>query len=370
MGTGDGVTGAYSGHLGTQIAIGVFLAIGWYNAIELCALVFIAFNTYRGLYFWSLLLTALVGVVPYCIGFLLKFFELMESIWLAVVLLSCGWWVMITGQSFVLYSRLHLVLRDEKVLRRVLCMIIVNVFILHVPTTILTFGSNSNSKDLFVPAYNIMEKIQMTGFCIQEFIISTLYIWETVDMLKLSPDNGNRKIMYQLLGINLIFILMDIGLLAVAYANLYVYETTLKAMIYSVKLKLEFAVLGKLVHLVNSHSWSPEFSTGPNGYPDFVDPNRITSDVSHAPRITAPTPKPPWLQSEDVTDATMIVADLPDRRPSTYTAEHSETDASLAGVTQTAPSNPNTTSTSLHFPPPLPREKKPESNYPESKWPD
>ncbi|PGH17745.1 hypothetical protein AJ79_00886 [Helicocarpus griseus UAMH5409] len=366
-GTGDGITGAYSGDLGTQIALATFLAIGWYNAIELCVLVFVAFNSYRGLYFWSLLLSAVAGVVPYSIGFLLKFFELMDSIWLSLVLLSAGWWVMVTGQSFVLYSRLHLVLREQKTLRRVLYLIIADVFLLHLPTTILTFGSNSSKKDSFVPAYNIMEKIQMTGFCLQEFIISTLYIWETVKMLKLSPEKGNRRIMYQLISINLIFILMDIGLLAAAYANLYVYETTLKATVYSVKLKLEFAVLGKLIHLVNSHTWSPDFTTGPNGFPDFVDPNRITADYTHAPRHVRAR-KQQWSQSDDGMDGAAMV-ERPDRRPSNYTGGLSETGGSWSTGTQTDPITPNTTSMLGDFSRPLSRVKSTRSDYPESEWP-
>src|SRR5439155_20738077 len=137
-----------------------------------------------------------------------------------------------------------------------LYMIIINAIILHFPTTVLTYGSNSGNANtaVFVRGYSIMEKIQMTGFCIQEFIISGLYIWETAKMLRASPEKGNRKIMYQLLSINLIIILMDLGLLAVEYANMYVVETTIKGTTYSIKLKLEFAVLDKLVHLVNSYS--------------------------------------------------------------------------------------------------------------------
>ncbi|KAK2882569.1 hypothetical protein FQN49_000217 [Arthroderma sp. PD_2] len=291
----DGLTGAYEGgHFAIKIIIATFIGISWYNALELCVLVFVTFSHYRGLYFWSLLISATVGVIPYALGFLLKLFHLMDTVWLSLAFLTIGWWTMVTGQSFVLYSRLHLVIRDQKILRRVLWMIICNVFILHLPTTILTFGSNSSQQASFVPAYKIMEKIQMTGFFIQEVILSTLYIRETTKMLRIAPKHGNRKIMYQLLGINLIFIVMDLALLGTAYANLYVIETTIKAMIYSVKLKLEFAVLGKLVHLVNIHSWNPEFFSGANGYPDFVDPTQITSDITRPPKCVNSPPKPPW----------------------------------------------------------------------------
>lgn len=288
-----GITGAYEGDsLAIKISFGTFLGVAWYNSLELCVLVFVTFNQFRGLYFWSLLITAVFGVLPYSLGFFLKYFRL-GSIWLSLVLLTVGWWIMVTGQAFVLYSRLHLVLRDQTILRYVLYMIVANVVLLHVPTTVLTFGSNSVQGG-FVEAYNVMEKIQMSGFCVQEFVISTLYIWETIKMLRLSPEKGNRKIMYQLISINVIFIVMDLGLLACVFADLYIIETTLKATIYSIKLKLEFAVLGKLVHLVNANIWNPEFSTGPNGFPDFVDASRLTTDVTHAPQGASSPPKPPW----------------------------------------------------------------------------
>lgn len=295
----DGLSGSYDGNSWTvKIALATFLGISWYNAIELCILLLVTFTRYQGLYFWSLFIAGVFGVVPYALGFLLKLFDLL-NVYVSIVFLTIGWWAMVTGQSIVLYSRLHLVLRDQATLRRVLWMIIANVFLLHVPTTVLTFGSNSPAKENFREAYKIMEKVQMTGFFIQEVIISTLYIWEAVKLLRLTRESGNRKITYQLLGINLLFIMMDLGLLGAIYAGFYAIETTLKAAIYSIKLKLEFAVLGKLVHLVHIHSWNPEFFAGSNGYPDFVDPNRITSDVTRAPDCANSPPKPPWsLQDE------------------------------------------------------------------------
>jgi hypothetical protein len=47
---------------------------------------------------------------------------------------------------------------------------------------------------------------------------------------------------------------MDLALIALEYANLHSFQTNLKAMVYSIKLNLEFAVLGKFVHIVNRHS--------------------------------------------------------------------------------------------------------------------
>lgn len=300
---GQGITGGLAdGPRGIKTALATLAAVAWYNALELIVLVFVTFREYHGLYFWSLLVSASVGLVPYSLGFLLKFFEIWSA-WLSASLITVGWYCMVTGQSVVLYSRLHLVMRNQRILRRVLIMICVNAVILHIPTTVLTYGSNiapKGDQHPYMLGYTAMEKIQMTGFCIQEFIISGLYIWETTKLLRLDPDRSKHKIMYQLIIINLIIILMDLGLLIVEYIGLYIMETMIKGVVYSIKLKLEFAVLGKLVRLVHCHIWKSDsvilrYHDHPNLHrhtparhylPDFVDATRVTTDLTHAPTVT------------------------------------------------------------------------------------
>ncbi|THC94530.1 hypothetical protein EYZ11_005971 [Aspergillus tanneri] len=250
----DGISGFLeSVDIGIKATLFFFISIACYNVVELVVLVLSAFRRWKGLYFWSLLLSGCLGVIPYSLGFMLKFFTSAPSI-LTVTILSIGWWTMVTGQSFVLYSRLHLVIRDECILRRVLYMIIANIFFLHVPTTALTYGSNVvKPSPIFVQGYNIMEKLQLTGFTIQEMIISGLYVWETVKMLRLGSEREKQRIMHHLVGINVLMFAMDLTLLGLEYASYYAIQITLKGAFYSLKLKLEFAVLGKLVDVVHSH---------------------------------------------------------------------------------------------------------------------
>ncbi|OBT70182.1 hypothetical protein VE03_00312 [Pseudogymnoascus sp. 23342-1-I1] len=274
---------------------------------------------YKGIYFWSLLITTVVGVLVHSVGYLIKDFNLTTATWVPVTITTIGWWTMIIGQSFVLYSRLHFVVWDKRILRFILAMIIANIFLLLVPTTVLTYGSNFSSSDKFLRGYIIMEKIEIIGVSVQEIIISGLYIYGTIQILKLNPVGENRHLVLQLLGINLIFILMDIGLIATQYSNLFTYQTTLKGLIYSIKLKLEFAVLGKLVHIVNRHSSKPD--SNPEDVSDFVDTSRMTSDVTHA--SAAPVrnyQQPAHMRPEDVSIAMFEHSDrnhnIPDEDPS------------------------------------------------------
>lgn len=156
---------------------------------------------------------------------------------------------MVTGQSFVLYSRLHLVVRKKRTLHLVLAMIIIDAFILHTPTIVLTIGSNSSKGHTFAPIFNVMERIQLAIFCIQEFIISTIYIVCTVRLLGSIYHSKTRTVMIQLIVINGICLSMDAVLIGLEYSNNYVGETSAKGMIYAIKLKLEFTVLNQLMSL-------------------------------------------------------------------------------------------------------------------------
>jgi hypothetical protein len=166
----QGVLGGYDvSSLALQVIIGLSTGMTMYNAVELVVLILITFSRYRGLYFWSLLISSL-GLIPYALGFCFKFFEVLTGNvrWASVALLSVGWYPMITGQSVVLWSRLHLIVsgeRGRKILLWTKWMIIVDAIVLHIPTSVVTFGSNGTvDTSTFVEAYNVIEKTQMTGF--------------------------------------------------------------------------------------------------------------------------------------------------------------------------------------------------------------
>ncbi|KAL5344961.1 hypothetical protein ACLOAV_009914 [Pseudogymnoascus australis] len=291
------------------IVLGSFIVISWYNCIELLVLIFITFNHYSGLYFWSLLVSTVFGVLPHSVGYLIKDFDLTVATWLPVTLVTIGWWVMVPGQSIVLYSRLNLVLYNQRILRLVLYMIIANIILLMVPTTILTYGSSLSNSKRYDKPYIVFDRIQIIGFSIQEIIISGLYMKETRRMLKLNPKGKSHKIIIQLFVINFLFIIIDLGLIALQFANLFLYETTFKGLVYSIKLKLEFAVLGNLVKIANPQNRNPDSnlgipSKGRSKTADFANSSQLTSDVTHAAGPVMRNYRlPPHMRPEDVSIA-------------------------------------------------------------------
>lgn len=225
--------------------------LAWYNALELLVLIFTSFKFYKGLYFWSLLVAGF-AILPYGLGFLMFYFHLTHN-WIAFIIVTYGWVTMVTGQSVVLYSRLHFVTQNERLLKAVKWMIIANAVAFHIPTTVMLFGSNLKpGHHPWHRAYKIYEKLQMTGFCTQESVISGIYLWETVRLLKILSKRSARRIIQQLFIINIIIMGLDVVLLSIEYCNLSVLEQTTKGVVYSIKLKFEFAILGKLVEAVES----------------------------------------------------------------------------------------------------------------------
>ncbi len=178
----------------------------------------------------------------------------------ALVLLDSLVNPLILGQAFVLYSRLHLIVRNQRTLRMVLAMILFNAVALHVPTIITFFGANSPDSANWIDKFNVVERVQLAGFCVQEFIISTIYVYTTTRLLGSTYHNLSKKVMGQLILINCICIGMDIILICLEYTNQYIGEASMKPMIYAIKLKLEFTVLNQLVglakgSLTEGHRW-------------------------------------------------------------------------------------------------------------------
>ncbi|KAJ5908427.1 hypothetical protein N7495_001109 [Penicillium taxi] len=251
----QGITGAYQGHsLAVQASVASLLGCAVYGALELIALIFSIFNGYRGLYFWSLLLSGLFGVIPDALGLAIKYFEL-GPIWVAVTLSTSGWFIMVTGQSLVLYSRLHLVVLNTKVLRFVLCMIIFNAIVLSIPQIIASYGAIYACRYQFGVFFNYWEKVQITTLFTQEVIISTIFIVQATRLLRLYPTLNKQRteIMHQLLAINAAIILMDISIVVLEFKGLFIIQTSLKCFFYVIKLKLEMAVLSRLASVVQIH---------------------------------------------------------------------------------------------------------------------
>ncbi|KAJ5738111.1 hypothetical protein N7493_001266 [Penicillium malachiteum] len=247
-----GQTGPIHVSRGIAMVIAALFALSCFNVLEITISTFTTFNRRRGLYFWSMLI-ATWGTLLHALSGFLRYFALAPNFPMSV-LICIGWYAMVTGQSVVLYSRLHLVTSHYRYLRFVLWMIIIDACIFHIPTTILFLGSNHGVTSFITP-FNIYERVQLTGFSVQETLISALYIWETVTELRpvlaLKGHRGQRVI-FNIILVNVIAILLDASLLALEYTDHFDIQTTFKPLVYSLKLKMEFTVLNSLVAVIRT----------------------------------------------------------------------------------------------------------------------
>lgn len=264
-----------------KYAIIVFVAVALYNACELLVLIPLTFRRHRSLYFWALLTSTIFGVIPASLGPMLQYFDL-GPLWLALVLSNVGFVLMVPNQSVVLYSRLHLVSQSTRILSFIRCLIVFCLVAIAIPTVVLDFGrSYEQESPEWSLGFQVIERIQVTWFTVQEGFISAVYIWEAVRLIKLSPEQDKRRslVLYELFAINVTFITMDVALVIIEYLGYYYAQIILKAAVYSIKLKMEFAVLGMLVSIVHSHSsgrpsWQADCT--PMDIPRIRDPNVVS----------------------------------------------------------------------------------------------
>lgn len=206
------------------------------------------FKRRNTLYCWSILLASW-GIMSHSLGIILKWFVGRCPWFVNTSFATFGWWGMVTGQSLVLYSRLHLVVREKRVLRFVLTMIIVNFLLFQVPTTVLTFGSNQREPGLWLKIYNVYERIQLIVFTLQELIISIIYIRAALKMLQPGDSPNTESTRKLLIYLNILCIVLDIVFVIQVYIGDWVYKTGTQSLAYAIKLSIEFIVLNKLMDI-------------------------------------------------------------------------------------------------------------------------
>jgi len=243
---GMGVNATLS-HNASLVVI-VFLALAVYNTIEIIVRIFTRFRRYSGVYFYAML-AASIGIIIHAFGYFVRNFDISNSVALQITLACGGGMLMITGQSIVLWSRLHLISPGKRD-HWLLWMILADCVIVQGGATTLFAGSNSPHPEKWLKVYAKWEIFQVTWFVFQECLISGLYIYRAFILMRSSaafrgPDA--KRVFHHLVLVNILVISLDITILAFQYAGLYEYQTSWKTFAYSIKLKFEFDILHQLV---------------------------------------------------------------------------------------------------------------------------
>ncbi|KAK6821763.1 hypothetical protein PG987_014588 [Apiospora arundinis] len=234
------------GHL---VAVTILLSVSLWNAIEMVPLVFFTFKRFRTLYFWSMC-AATLGIMVCTTSQIISTWgpEPFNRTRLIASSISCvGWVPMVTGQSLVLYSRLHLLDVPPRTLKILRFMIIFDGITLHSIGTAFTLEPLITQSRRLEHVYKTFEKVQITAFMAQEFVLSGMYMWKAHEFL------GQFNVMGLLLGLiiaNVVVMLLDVTIIVLEYAGLHEVQLSYKTFAYALKLKIELSILNQLVGFV------------------------------------------------------------------------------------------------------------------------
>ena len=265
----------------TSLAAIPLLAIAAYNSVELFYWIFSFFRRYNGCYFWSLLVTAM-GIIIFVTAVVLSLADMGPSA-LIKIAYSLGFLVMVTGSATVLYARLHLVTMD-KTPEHVLCFIIFTTCTLHLPLTILYLVrafiefTTRPALESFSRKY---EHFVIACSCARELVLSGIYLWVAFRNLKPILDAKGQegcRVKSELIVMNAFVLASTVCLVVLDHTDHDAIKHGYGSMATSIKLKMEFAILNKLVNLVQSPLHLNHISTLHHSTDDY--PFRI-NDLEH-----------------------------------------------------------------------------------------
>lgn len=131
-------------------------------------------------------------------------------------------------------------------------MIIFTTIFIALPTMGLGTAAQASGIPRIMAANLIWDRVQVTIFFVQETIISMMYIIETRRVLlnrsALGQDDKTvRQVMRHLIYTNMLVVFLDCTLLGMSYSPYFYVQAAFKPCVYGVKLRIEFAILNRLV---------------------------------------------------------------------------------------------------------------------------
>ena len=304
-----------------SLAFTVLLGIAFFSSIEILGSVLFAFRKYKGRYIYCMLIASL-GILVYSIFNFTLLYALLNP-YVSVACGSIGWIFMVTGQALVLHSRLHLIVKNRTKVKWVLIMICTNAICVHLAQTGLALKVNLSfshpSTTTTNKAHQAVEmhmqgkgkytpwiwgtKISTTVFTLQDFLISSLYIFESHHVMQAgSTLRGKtcRLVMHHLILANIFIISLDALQLAFEWTELYTIYPASKPVLYALKLKLAFRVLNNLTDFTNNLCNNNKQRNGAGGGSRSFKPTTSISASLYGKELAQRTPDGQILRATQV----------------------------------------------------------------------
>ncbi|KAG6035386.1 hypothetical protein E4U41_006099 [Claviceps citrina] len=276
-----------------SMMMAAFTGISWYVGVEINISLFLLFKRRRGLYFWSCALCSW-GVILQPLFIILADFKVWNDAVPSIVMIYLTWFIMVIPQSWVLYSRLHLLMRTASFLGAIKFVLIFNSILFSIPTMVIGTLAQSTDINPNLASFNLIwDRIQLVVYFVQETSLSILYIFQTRTYLRgrsllreqswsgpstvqsngYRPQAADQKtVLWQLIYANSLVIALDIALLGIQCADLFHLQGAFKPCVYGVKLKIEFVILNRLINIIQRPYGGrmyipsgPDNSRGPSG---------------------------------------------------------------------------------------------------------
>ena len=236
---------------GEELAAAAFVGISIFIILDVNVGILRVFRKAQGMYYWSMKLGTIACLVD-VVGVILKYLvpNPYHVWWLYTFCLLIGWSIYAPAQLLVLYSRLHLVNDSRKLQRWVFITIISTYLFLIIPTWVVAwpaYDSDPKISSLWSPRMAIVERYTQIGFTLVEMVISAIYIWSLFGLLNLKSSVRQRRVMLDLVYVNLIIVSLDIVVVILLYLNQTGSAHPVQTCSYAVKFKLEFVVLNQLM---------------------------------------------------------------------------------------------------------------------------
>ncbi len=122
--------------LSLSMMIAAFTGISWYIGVEINVSLFLLFKRRKGVYFWACALGSW-GIILQPLFIILADFGVWKDPVPSIVMIYLTWLIMVVPQSWVLYSRLHLLMDREKLLQTIKFVLVFNSIVFSIPTIVI-----------------------------------------------------------------------------------------------------------------------------------------------------------------------------------------------------------------------------------------
>jgi hypothetical protein len=191
----------------------------------------------------------LLGIILVTVAYDIPIFTLSYNPHAVAAVFGFGWVFMVSGFSLVLYSRLHLIFPNPKLIRALLLVIIGSGICLHTPILVSEFLLRSN----YITSYKIYHFISYLDviYSVQEVVLSTAYIYLFIRFVRMGTSKGSshahlRRTTHLLIVAEAVVVLTDLAVNVLLYQRLYLARRMVLTFVCAFQLRVEFLVLNRL----------------------------------------------------------------------------------------------------------------------------